>query len=220
MILLSINGCCDGAIYADFWRNADIQSCFAKIRTVAGVNSEIRKPIDRVANTARLDLLYDTFMEFIEGICSKNETIACEDLFEMYNPAFEIANETIHSLTAGEKKELDKWVQDGNYDAEKKFFLELYNDLSISEQQKLRQAFTDIFNLFSGSSLKGYMNNFLQGLNYDDQNKLKKLGEEDDQSGIKKIVSSKAKNNDLSDHEVKDLEKFLFWAFSGSGKAR
>ena len=45
----------------------------------------------------------------------------------MYNPAFEIANETIHSLTAGEKKELDKWVQDGNYDAEKKFFLELYN---------------------------------------------------------------------------------------------
>lgn len=133
--------------------NKDVSNCFAKIKTVATLDSSFRNALDSVARTSRIDSIIRLLMTKVDENCSQDEKDMVINYFDQHQKAVELTETVLKNLTNEEKDHLNIWNNLNDTASEARLFLSKFQSLSNKNQAILRKSLNEVLNTFVASSL-------------------------------------------------------------------
>uniref|UniRef100_A0A914Y3G5 Uncharacterized protein n=1 Tax=Panagrolaimus superbus TaxID=310955 RepID=A0A914Y3G5_9BILA len=194
--------------------HSPVSSCFAKVRTLAILDTEFRQNLDHAAKISRLDSLIETLIGKVDKLCSQEEKDYVIDYLDKHQRAILITENVVKNLTNQEKDHLNVWNNLNDTVSQQQMFLHKFHALSRQDQNVLRDTYNKILNTFAASSLDPDLSSALSLLNTMDQKQIQLYAREGQYQDIKHLIHQKLDKSDLHDKQKSKAFEFLSKLYS------
>uniref|UniRef100_A0A1I8ES00 Uncharacterized protein n=1 Tax=Wuchereria bancrofti TaxID=6293 RepID=A0A1I8ES00_WUCBA len=178
-----------------------VDSCIAKIRTIAGINANFRNKIDRLAQIAQYDA--------IDELLRNKEITAMTEFLNEEIASIEIIQLVALNMTKNEQNFVNQMENINNLASLRDFYLNKYNSLPHDQYEMLRRSYNKIWNKFVNSNLKENIAHFLNALTPNENNQLRAYGILSEEDKLVAFINEKIAATNFTSIDKSEIKHYL-----------
>ncbi|VDN57244.1 unnamed protein product [Dracunculus medinensis] len=186
-----------------------IGTCFGKIRSTTGFDSNFRTLMDRYSQTAQVDQIDQLIRQKMVDLCTEKEISETESFLDDQRGSIQIAQLVSLNLTNDEKDRLNVYENINDVTSMRNFFLAKFHALTGEQYKRIQKTYNDILMKFVYGSLKQNIGKFLSKLNSQERNILKAYGITSQPEKINEFIDQKFTKMNLSSDDEDEIRKYV-----------